>query len=67
MTLTRTVQDMTDNITKLSVLSLNINSFSEDKKRSKLFEKLANKNVISFFYKKLILPKKQQINGKKNG
>ena len=45
--MTRTVHDTTDNITntKLSVLSLNINGLSEDKKRSKLFEKLINRNI----------------------
>ena len=37
MTVTRTLQNKTDNITKLSVLSLNINGLSKDKKRSKLF------------------------------
>ena len=45
MTMTKTIQDMIDNITKLSVLSLNINGLSEDKKRNKLFEKLINKNI----------------------
>ena len=45
MTVTRTLQNKTDNITKLSVLSLNINGLSKDKKRSKLFEKLINKNI----------------------
>ena len=45
--MTRTVHDTTDNITntKLFVLSLNINGLSEDKKRSKLFEKLINRNI----------------------
>ena len=48
--MTRTVHDTTDNITntKLSVLSLNINGLSEDKKRSKLFEKLINRNIDTF-------------------
>ena len=45
MKMTKTVQNMTDNTTKLSVLSVNINGFSEDKKRNKLFEKLINKNI----------------------
>ena len=43
--MTKTVQEMTDNTTKLSVLSVNINGLSEDKKRNKLFEKLINKNI----------------------
>ena len=45
MTMTKTIQDMIDNTTKLSVLSLNINDLSKDKKRNKLFEKLINKNI----------------------
>ena len=45
MTMTKTIQDMIDNTTKLSVLSLNINDLSKDKKRNKFFEKLINKNI----------------------
>ena len=47
MTMTTTVHDTADNMTntKLSILSLNINGLSEDKKRNKLFENLANKDI----------------------
>lgn len=45
MTATTTVHHMTDNNTKLSVLSLNINGISEDKKKNNLFENLINKNI----------------------
>ena len=44
-TMTLTVYDMTDNNINLSVLSLNINGMSEDKKRCKLFEILTNKYI----------------------
>ena len=43
--MTRTIGDMSDNTTKLSALSLNINGLSGDKKRNKLFAKLINKNI----------------------
>ena len=45
--MTSTVHDKIDNTTnaKLSILSLNINGMSEDKKRNKLFENLTNKNI----------------------
>ena len=36
---------MTDNTTRLSVLSLNINGLSNEKKRKNLFEKIQNKNI----------------------
>ena len=42
--MTSTVHDKIDNA-KLSILSLNINGMSEDKKRNKLFENLTNKNI----------------------
>ena len=44
MTMTATVHDTADNMTntKLSILSLNINGLSEDKKRNKLFENFSN-------------------------
>ena len=43
--MTTTTHDTTDNHRTLSVLSLNINGMSEDKKRHKLFETLINKNI----------------------
>ena len=43
--MTDTTHDMTDNYTTLSVLSININGMSEEKKRNKLFDILKNKNI----------------------
>ena len=45
--MTTTVSDITDKSThtKLTILSLNINGLSEEKKRTKLFEILINKNI----------------------
>ena len=43
--MTDTTHDMTDNYTTLSVLSININGMSEEKKRNKLFDILNNKNI----------------------
>ena len=43
--MTNTTHDMTDNYTTLSVLSININGMSEEKKRNKLFDILKNKNI----------------------
>ena len=45
--MTTTVSDTTDKSThtKLTILSLNINGLSEEKKRTKLFEILINKNI----------------------
>ena len=45
MTDTKTKLNMTDNTTRLSVLSLNINGLSNEKKRKSLFEKIQNKNI----------------------
>ena len=39
MTVTKTKLDTTDNVTRLSVLSLNINGLSADKKQKNLYEK----------------------------
>ena len=44
-TVTKTKLTTTDNFTGLSVLSLNINGLSADKKRNTLYEKLTNKNI----------------------
>ena len=43
--MTTTTHNITDNYTTLSVLSLNINGLSEEKKRNELFEILINKNI----------------------
>ena len=43
--MTTTPQNITNNYTTLSVLSLNINGLSEGKKRNELFEILINKNI----------------------
>ena len=43
--MTTTPHNITDNYTTLSVLSLNINGLSEEKKRNELFEILINKNI----------------------
>ena len=43
--MTTTTHNTTDSYRTLSVLSLNINGMSEDKKRHKLFETLINKNI----------------------
>ena len=43
--MTTTPHNITDNYTTLSVLSPNINSLSEEKKRNELFEILINKNI----------------------
>ena len=45
--MTTTVSDITDKSThtKLTILSLNINGLSQEKKRTKLFEILINKNI----------------------
>ena len=43
--MTTTTHDTTNNYRTSSVLSLNINGMSEDKKRHKLFETLINKNI----------------------
>ena len=40
-----TQQDMTDSYNTLSILSLNINGLSENKKRNELFEKIINKKL----------------------
>ena len=58
--MTRTVHDTTANVTntKLSVLSLNIYGLSEDKKRSKLFEKLINKNIDTILLQETCSTKK---------
>ena len=58
--MTRMVHDTTANVTnmKLSVLSLNIYGLSEDKKRSKLFEKLINKNIDTILLQETCSTKK---------
>ena len=58
--MTRMVHDTTANITnmKLSVLSLNIYGLSEDKKRSKLFEKLINRNIDTILLQETCSTKK---------
>ena len=43
--MTNTTQHTTDNYTILSLLSININGMSEEKKRNKLFDILKNKNI----------------------
>ena len=43
--MTTTPQNITNNYTTLSVLSLNINGLSDGKKRNELFEILINKNI----------------------
>ena len=43
--MTATTHDMTDNYITLSVLSININGMSEEKKRNNLFDILKNKNI----------------------
>ena len=45
MTLMKTKLNTKDNFTRLSVLSLNINGLSDDKKRNNLYEKIINKNI----------------------
>ena len=58
--MTTTTHDTTDNYRTSSVLSLNINGMSEDKKRHKLFETLINKNIDirHILYPRNILNKK---------
>ena len=45
--MTNVTHNKTDNLTntKLSIISLNINGLTEDKKRNKLFENLTNKKT----------------------
>ena len=47
MTMTNATHDKTDNLTntKLSIITININGLTEDKKRNKLFENLINKKT----------------------
>ena len=46
--MTVTTHNMTDNYTTLSVLSININGISKEKKQNKLFDILKNKNRDNF-------------------
>ena len=43
--MTPAAHHMTDNNTKLSVLYLNINGTSKDKKRNNIFKNVINKNI----------------------
>ena len=60
--------NMRDNTTRLSVMSLNINGLSNEKKREKTYlRKFKIKIQIQYFYKKHTQQKKILKNGKKNG
>ena len=53
--------------TNLTLLSLNINGLSDEKKRTKLFEILINKNMDVPILQETLYQTKQQTYGKKNG
>ena len=65
MTNTKTKLNMTDITTRLSVLPLNINGLSNNKKRKNLFEKIQNKNIDIVLLQETHSTKES--NGKKNG
>ena len=64
--MTTTTHDLTDNNTTLSVLFLNINGMSEEKKRNKVFQVLINKNIYMTLIQETHATK-HLTSGKKNG